>query len=294
MAENKITFGLKNVHYAPFTVVGGVINYDTPIAIPGAVELSLEARGDLVEFYADNIVYYSAQNNQGYDGTLTIANIPETFLIDALGEEKDLTDLVITEKTTAAGKHFALMFEFVGDVKSIRHVLYNCTASRPTIASSTKSDTVEPNTNELKFVANARETDNAVKTKTTTTTPDLVYNAWYSAVYEKNADTTAPTVTVVPADSATNVAIDANVVWTFNEAINSEDVVATNFLLMDNAGVEVAGALSIDATNKIVTLNPTSNLTNNTAYTAIVIKNVRDLAGNKLAANTIVNFTTVA
>lgn len=185
MSENKITFGLKNVHYAPFTVTGGVITYETPIKMPGGIELSIEPRGEMTEFYADDMLYYSAADNQGYDGTLSIANIPEQFAIDALGEEKDETDLVMTEKSTSTGKPFALLFEFDGDVKAIRHVLYNCNANRPTIASTTKTNTKEPNANELTFVASPRETDLAVKTKTTTSTPKEIYDAWYSNIYKK-------------------------------------------------------------------------------------------------------------
>jgi phi13 family phage major tail protein len=197
MAENKVQFGLKNVHYATFTESGGVISYDAPIPIPGAVEISLEARGDMVEFYADDVLYYSASNNQGYDGTLNIAVIPESYAIDCLGEEKDPTAGVLIEKVTAKGKPFALMFEFDGDVKATRHVLYNCTASRPTVGSSTKTDSVEPGTSELTFVASARSTDDAVKTKTTGTTSPTVYNNWYTEVYSQNA-VAVTSVTLVP------------------------------------------------------------------------------------------------
>ncbi|TCJ01576.1 major tail protein [Cytobacillus praedii] len=182
---NKVNFGLKNVHVAPFEVLNGVITYETPYRIPGAVELSLEPRGDMTEFYADDMLYYSASNNQGYDGTLSIANIPEKFAIDALGEEKDATDMVLTEKANLKGKPFALLFEFDGDVKATRHVLYSCTANRPTVSGATKTNTAEPQPNELSFVASPRETDLAVKTKTSDTTPTAIYDAWYQAVYEK-------------------------------------------------------------------------------------------------------------
>lgn len=185
MTENKVTFGLKNVHYAPFTVASGVITYETPIPLPGGIELSLDPRGDMIEFYADDILFYSASNNQGYDGTLSIANIPETFAIDALGEVKDETDMVLTEKSNQKGKPFALLFEFDGDVKATRHVLYNCSANRPTVSGATKTNTAEPQPNELTFVASPRETDYSVKTKTTQTTPAAIYDAWYSSVYEK-------------------------------------------------------------------------------------------------------------
>jgi phi13 family phage major tail protein len=182
---NRVQFGLKNVHYATFTVEeDGSITYDTPVPIPGAVELSLEPRGDMVEFYADDVLYYSAGNNQGYEGTLSIAVIPEQFAVDCLGEEKDETDMVLTEKVTLKGKPFALLFEFDGDEKAVRHVLYNCAANRPTISGATKTDTVEVQPNELTFTASPRSTDGAVKTKTTETTPAAVYDAWYDAVYE--------------------------------------------------------------------------------------------------------------
>lgn len=188
MAENKITFGLKNAHYAKITVdEDGTIAYATPKPLPGSTEISLEPRGDMTEFYADDILYYSASNNQGYDGTLTIANITDDFAIDILGEEKDETDLVITEKSDAKSSAFALMFEFDGDVKATRHVLYYCTASRPKVESSTKEDSADPNTTELTFVASARPGDYAVKTKTTATTPEAIYNNWYKKVYEKVA-----------------------------------------------------------------------------------------------------------
>ena len=99
------------------------------------------------------MLYYAASNNQGYDGTLSIATIPEQFAIDALGEEVDEEDGVLNELADAKGKSFALLFEFDGDVRATRHVMFNCSASRPTLASKTKTNSAEPNTNELKFVS---------------------------------------------------------------------------------------------------------------------------------------------
>lgn len=183
--ENKVVFGLTNVHYAKITEVNGVITYGAPKRLPGGVELGLEPRGDMIEFYADNMVFYAASNNQGYDGTLSIANITEDFATEILGEVKDETDGVITEIASAKGSPFALLFEFDGDVKATRHVLYNCSASRPTVSGSTKTNSAEPQPNELTFIAGPRATDEYVKTKTGAATPADVYNAWYGAVYEK-------------------------------------------------------------------------------------------------------------
>lgn len=184
-APNKVQYGLRNVHYAPYEELDGEITYDAPIAIPGAVSLTLTPRGELAEFYADNMIYYSAAANDGYDGTLSIATIPEQFAIDALGEEKDEDDGVLTEKSDARQKDFALMFEFEGDVKATRHVLYRCSANRPTITGETTTNTKEPQPNELTFISSARPVDFAVKTKTTADASEEVYNNWYNEVYEK-------------------------------------------------------------------------------------------------------------
>ncbi|MDA1774932.1 phage tail protein [Bacillus cereus] len=189
MNENKVTFGLKNVHYVPLDIKDFLVTFGTPIPLRGGVELTFEPRGDLIEFYADDMLYYAASNNQGYDGTLNIATIPEQFAIDALGEELDETDGVLSEMADAKGKPFALLFEFDGDVNATRHVMYNCSASRPTIASKTKTNSAEPNTNELKFVSSpivlAPGGRPMVKTKTTAKTSKAVYDNWYKEVYVK-------------------------------------------------------------------------------------------------------------
>lgn len=290
--DNKVTFGLKNAHYSVITESEDGIKYGTPTPIPGTVEISLDPRGDMSEFYADDILYYSAANNQGYDGTLTIANIPEQFAIDCLGELKDDSDMVITEKSNAAGKNFALMFEFDGDVKAVRHVLYNCSANRPTISSSTKTNTKEPNTNELSFVSSPRSTDLAVKTKTTATTPKNIYDNWYKKVYEK-ADTPL-TVTVSPVDEASNVEVTSKITWTFNKELEEESINASNFLIMKASGEEVSGSFKLESNKKVVTFTPTSNLSNSTVYIATVVKTIRAIDGSALQANKIINFTTKA
>jgi phi13 family phage major tail protein len=183
--ENKVIFGVKNAHYAVITEnTDGTYTYATPVKLPGATELSLEPKGDQSDFYADDTLYYTTSSNQGYDTTLTIANIPEKFRTDVLGEVLHTTDKVLTEKNTAKPKKIAFLFEFDGDVKAIRHVLYNCSVSRPGASGSTKTESSEPGTTELTLVAAPRPADGVVKRSTTVETTAAVYDAWYQEVYE--------------------------------------------------------------------------------------------------------------
>lgn len=81
---------------------------------------------------------------------------------------------------------FALLFEFDGDVNSIRHVLYNCSASRLSIESETKEDTIEPGTETLSLTADPRE-NGLVKSRTGDTTSADTYANWYKNVYVPQA-----------------------------------------------------------------------------------------------------------
>lgn len=68
------------------------------------------------------------------------------------------------------------------DVNAIRHVLYNCSASRPSIESETKEDTIEPGTETLSLTADPRS-DGLVKARTGDTTDQTTYDNWYKTVY---------------------------------------------------------------------------------------------------------------
>lgn len=184
---NKVKYGLKNVYYAVAHIAtNGTATYDTPVAWPGAVELSLDAQGETNKFYADNIAYAQFAANAGYSGSFESALIPETFKSGVLGEITD-TDGVLYETSDASATPFALLFQFEGDAEATRHVLYNCVASRPAIGGSTTEESIEAQTETLDLtvssIYNATLTKDVVKSRC----PESVttaYATWFSAVHQ--------------------------------------------------------------------------------------------------------------
>lgn len=189
--KNKVKFGLTNVHYAKIKdwvtdASGANLTpvYVNPVRLPGAVSISIDANGENENFYADDIVYYVISNNSGYEGDLEIALIPTDFSTDILGEILD-SNGVLVERNDDEVSQFALLFEFTGDKRKIRHVLYCCSASRPATESSTVEDEKEVKTETLSLTATALNSG-LVKTKTCEKTDAEVYENWYKAVYMPN------------------------------------------------------------------------------------------------------------
>lgn len=92
---------------------------------------------------------------------------------------------------------------------------------------------------------------------------------------------------ISPADNDTNIAVGANIVMTFNNEIKSESVVVSS-----EAGDVIAGTKSWDAAKKVLTFNPTADLTANTMY-YVTLVNVTDIY-NQVLATAVKNFTTAA
>jgi len=190
--KNKVKFGLKNCHYATTTIAeDGTITYGTLKSLPGSVSLALDAEGENDPFYADDSVYYMISNNNGYSGDLELALVPEEFLKDILKETEDANGVLVENKDVEPA-HFALLFEFTGDQRKIRHCLYYCSATRPSMEGDTTEDKTSVKTEKLSLTVSPLPSG-VVKVKTGTNTSEAIYNDWYKAVYEPKAPTATTT-----------------------------------------------------------------------------------------------------
>ena len=122
---------------------------------------------------------------------------------------------------------------------------------------------------------------------TTEADPRLPLPAEIAAIFTGSAPSALALSTIVPADDATAIAINSDIVITFNNQITKESIIVTSEL-----GELVAGTKSFDATGKILTFNPAVDLTNSTVY-IVAVAGVVDIY-NQTLAPTVKNFTTVA
>lgn len=177
---NKVKYNLKNVHYAVATTGG----YTTPVAISGAVNLTLDPQGDDYVFYADGIKYFEYHTNNGYSGSLEMALIPEDFKKDVLGEV--VSGGKVFELDDVQIVNFALGFQIDGDEKENLYWFYNCSASRPSVAGQTKEESIEVNTETLnisnspdpRITVNSKHPTKVRNASTSTTSA----STWFSAV----------------------------------------------------------------------------------------------------------------
>jgi phi13 family phage major tail protein len=187
MAElSKVRFGLAKAYYA----VIENNTYSTPKPLPGAVSLTLNREGsEPTTFWADNIAYYvTPAANGGYTGTFTLAIVPDSFKVDVLGEVVDDNGMQV-EVADATPKSFALMYEVEGDVDKKRYVFFNCSAQRAIASANTKSDSTNPDTQDLEFTAIGKDFENFGGTgvtknivKGSAEEAATAFATWYTAV----------------------------------------------------------------------------------------------------------------
>ena len=192
MSDSKgVRYGISNAHYALFTEAAGqtAASYATPVAMPGATQITLTPQGDTWTFYADNIAYETGSSNTGYEVSVTIAVVGDQAKIDLLGYAAD-TNGVVYEAADSEPKSCAFLWEFDGSKVKKRGLLYNVKFNRPTESGNTKTDTVDPDTDEMTGVAIGRdftvgnEVKNIIKASVTNATATASqFEDWFDTVY---------------------------------------------------------------------------------------------------------------
>lgn len=163
MAENKVVFGIKNVHFGTYTVgTTGTVTLGTPFHLAGSVNMSLSPESEESTFYADNTKYYTSFSDNGYTGELENANFTDAFKL-AFMNYVQLSDGGIAQIKGVQNKTVYMMFESDGDVEKRRGILYNVTLGQIEREYATTEANKEPQTATLSFTVNGDNTTGITK-----------------------------------------------------------------------------------------------------------------------------------
>jgi len=208
--NEKITYGIKNVHYAQKTEApDGSPIFGAVKAWQGADELSLPPVGDPIVIHADDVEYYRLPVNQGYEGNINVRQIPEDFKTSCLGEYKDANGVLI-EKDGIKPDNFALLGEFqIADESAVsakRFALYDCFAGRPDLSGQTKGDTIDPKLFSVPITARPTKSDGIIKATIKKSDNEALFGSWFDSVYYEPGDIANYVITVTVKSGATLIA----------------------------------------------------------------------------------------
>jgi phi13 family phage major tail protein len=301
-AESRSFVGLRDLYYAEVTQddADGYVA-GTPVHFAPAIDASLAAASNARTQYADNQAYDTMSSEGESKITLTVTGLPVETLAFLAGRVFDASTGRMYDNG-GTPPYVALGFSALRSNGSTRYYWYlKGRFQMPDEDKASKSDTPDPKALKLTFTAVktiyqfelSESIDDGVKRVVgDEDTADFDETGWFGAVQTPET-TSVSDVSVVsdPLDDAASVAIAKTITLTFNNAIR-EDSIAGVILVRIDTGLPIACARSLDVTKKILSLDPSSNLTNNKEYFTSVA-GVTDIYGQVLA-DVVYSFTTVA
>jgi len=291
-----VQIGFRDLYYALLTsdTVSGV-TYGAPVRVPGAIAAKINPKSNIDFLYSDDGASETITSMGGLDVEIEMKDLDIETQAALLGHT--VANGVLQKKTTDIPPYVALGFRSIKSNGKYRYVwLYKGKFAEQDQEYKTMEEKPSPMTPKIKGAFVKRDFDSmwqSIADEDSPTYTSAVGTNWFTTVGTGPADTTPPTISsVVPANNATAVAVSTAITWTFSEALLPITVNASNFLVTKNDGTSVAGTVSLDGTQKIVTFTPSANLGATSTFLAIATTNVADVAGNKLAAQSITKFTT--
>ena len=288
-------------------------SYDGGVAWNGLVSVSESPSGaEATPLYADNVKYLNLMSTEEFGATIEAFTYPAEF--EACDGSANIGVGVAIGQQTRSIFGLSYKTKLGNDVDGNDHgyklhLIYGALAAPSAKAYETINETPEAITFSWEISTTPVEVEGFKPTATVVinstkvdadklaTLEDILYGtadvdprmplpnellALFAATIEDLAMDT-----IVPADDATDIAVDSTIVMTFNNAIQEEAIVVT-----DADGTIVAGTKAWDATNKILTFTPTSDLDASTVY-LVTVAGVVDVYAQTLAAE-VSNFTTAA
>lgn len=283
-----VKIGLKKAYVAKMLtdIAGTSVTYDVPVSLLAVQQAAVNPRVSSVQVPGDDIIQEDLSECLGADGTIQRKEMTPAEEAMLLGRITD-NDGGVYGGNFDDAPYFALgyMRTFKGSNVGL-YVWILKTKFRPSnsTADTKPVDNITPQYDSLSFSSITREADGAWIYSIKSSDPNFVDTFFTQATLQKLVAATVPSAleisSIVPADEATNVSVDANIVLTFNNKIAYEFIT-----VIAEDGTLISGIKSWDAAHKVLTFNPTSNLTASTTY-IVVISGVTDSYGQTLEQTT--------
>lgn len=304
--------GVQNGVLYPRNVSTGL--YPLGVAWNGLISVSESPSGaEPNPVYADNIKYLNLLSAEEFGATIEAYTYPDEFAAcDGSGAVS--TGVMVGQQGRQV---FGLAYKTLlgndvsgNDLGYKLHLIYGCLAAPSEKAYATINDSPEAITfsweisttpvavTGFKPTASLTIDSTKVDSSKLEALEDILYGTVaadpylplpdaVAAIFASAAPSAVELSTIAPDDEDTDVAINTNIILTFNNEILREAVVVTKA-----DGTMVAGTKTWDAAKKVLTFSPTSDLANSTVY-VVTVGGVVDIYGSALTAS-VKNFRTVA
>lgn len=271
----------------------------TPAYLAPAAEASQEPTSDFSIQFADNQPYDVMSSEGETKISLTVTGMGLEMLAAITGRVFDSTTGRMYDNG-GVPPDYALSFRALKSNGKYRYYQFlKGKFSMPKEELVTKADKAEPKTLQLeftairtihKFVLSGTVTDSVKRVVGDEDTDSFSGTNWFAQVQVPAVASVSALAlsTSTPADGASGVSKTADQTLTFNNALVAGAV--NGVVLLGAASAVVSAAVTLDATKKIVTINPAAALDGSTAHQLVYA--VTDIYGQTLQG--VVDFTTAA
>ena len=288
--QARLVTGIKNVHVTELTAdaQSGTPTYDTPVILSGATNsLNITDNVNTAIYYGDNRSVATSIAKGNMEVTIGKQDLDQDQEAYILG--KSVVNGYVIDHSDDVPPYVGIMYELTYDDGASKFVLITkARFQEPAPNGTSKTDTVE--FQEATFVAQAVARLSDGVRKRTRIVPATQVDTFRTTFFgnANDATPTALSITTSPSDGATGVAVDAAITVTFNNDIQLSTL-AGNIALAKDDGTSVPVTLSLDSTNRIITVGH-ADLDATSTYILFISDNLRDVFGQ--GSQTIVNFTT--
>ena len=294
--EYRSVVGLDSLYVAEVTAdSAAAYTADTPEYLAPAAEASHKPSVSSEPQYADNQTFdvMSAEGETVIE--LSLTGVPNEMLAKISGETFDAASGRVFDSGNAEPPYFALMFRADKSGGGKRYYSYlKGRFEKPAEEAATKADKVSPKMTKLIYHAIGTKyqfglSKSFKRVFGDTDTTSFSATGWFSQV--QTPTSSAPSALALsssdPTDGASGVAVNKTITLTFNNALVNAAINGVIVSLAD--GTLKATTNSLDTTKKIMTVDPTTDLTGGSTYLVTIA--VTDIYGQTLSS--VVNFATV-